>query len=240
MDLIVLNGILITSTVAYLIFMKMEAKKQQAKALTEIMSDYVSILDDLNGELRHYKHDIENILFGLREYINLKDMTSLRDYFQKHVKTKAPSESAISRVLKELKPMKSNLLKGSIIRELYKYEDRELSIHFQTEAVEMEESDELTYFSLLAGELLRAVLRHQSSQEHVAEPDQDISVEIAKKTDDSGQSSIEYQIKGSGFDRRTQLLSRLSVIAQKYRKHERIQAEILSDKDLICKVKVFA
>ena len=238
MNLVVLNGVFITSSVGYMILMSMEARKQQAKALTEIMSDYVSILDDLNGELRHFKHDIENIIFGLREYVALKDMTSLRDYFQKHIKTKSPSESSVAKVLRELKPLNINVLKGSIIREVYKYEGSGLRIRFQTDDIEEVESDALTYFSLLAGELLQVVLVHQSSQRSELEADLDISVEISKKMDAENQSSIEYQIKGSGFNSGSKIVSQLSGTIQKYRKYERLEFETLCEKDLICKVRV--
>lgn len=82
------------------------------------LSIYASTIDDSYQKMRHYKHDITNILLGLRTYIDQKRYEELETYFYKEIVGQSPIINPHYQLLSQIVHITNLPLKGLIISKL--------------------------------------------------------------------------------------------------------------------------
>ena len=230
---LVLFNIATLLVLSWLIIDRFRASQRAgAQAFVEIMTDYVHILEGVNGDLRHYKHDIENILFGLREYINTRDLPGLKTYFSNEVKAHSPSQDSISCALRAMKPLKINVLKGAIIRALYDNKEGGHTITFHCSDIEDTSYENLEIFSIMAGSLLGETLRHLKGER--------IKVSFIEEPSLVQEQGPRLEIESPSIQVNEALKTNLMAICQPYVQHENIKIEALCKGQVVCRIGIGA
>lgn len=134
-------------------------KIRQEKIMIDIMEAYVSVLEDVNADMRHYKHDIENIIFGLREYVESRDYMGLKVYFRQEIQSQSPTQSHTNNIIKALRPVEINVLKGAVLSAVNGAENRSVKLIVDSESIRLESASEMTFFSLMLGEILKEIFK---------------------------------------------------------------------------------
>ena len=98
------------------------------------LADYTKTVDSLYTDIRHYKHDIQNILLSMRFYIDQKDIEALTTFYYSEVLSLSPVNNPVYQLIANLQPLKHTSLKGLICS---KIEDTARNnINFQIEILE--------------------------------------------------------------------------------------------------------
>ena len=107
---------------------KYEVQKQQ----TQIQNDtrYMNEIEAHYNELRRFRHDYQNMLISIDEYLKTDDLKGLREYYQKNL------EPVSNRVLKEkysledLSRVKVKSIKSILFSKLSYAQSQEIEVHF--------------------------------------------------------------------------------------------------------------
>ncbi len=230
LKLVFSNGIVVLLILWIIMYSIRLLRRKQSKLVEEIIIDYMNILETVNEDLKHYKHDIENILLGLGEYIKANDMTNLKTYFINDVKLFSPSQTLLSRALQALNPVRIDVLKGSIIRALYENEESGQNISFYCDSVEDEGFHNVEAFSLMVGGLLNEILIKQN--------DEDVLVSIYHDMDEMNEKRIVYEIKAVVGTSNIKLKPILTTFTEPFSRYRDIKIEAICKDDIICRAAI--
>lgn len=82
------------------------------------LSNYTKTVDSLYNDIRHYKHDIQNVLLGVRLYIDNDDMETLRKFYYSEVLSLSPINNPVYNIISCLQPLRHVSLKGVIFSKI--------------------------------------------------------------------------------------------------------------------------
>jgi hypothetical protein len=218
--------VLVIFLMMFIAYFKWKIRLIQVKERKKIIEDYVSILENKNQELRYYKHDIENIILGLREFIIKEDFDGLKSHFTEDVKRRSPTESAESKNIQALSPLKIQVLKGAVIRALQSYAKNGAQIIIESEVIEEQESTHMVFFALMVGDILRKILLYCE--------DRKIEMTFTQESVALKQRELIFHIRAKGISS-IDAENELMIVTRKYRKYENLEVGIVDADDFICR-----
>ena len=98
---------------------KMESEKIQAEQL----SDYVAKMEEFYEEMRSFRHDYQNILLGLSEYVRTNDIIGLQEYYSKNIESLHSEMQFNNYKLGQLKNLQVREIKGIIASKIIKAQE---------------------------------------------------------------------------------------------------------------------
>lgn len=130
--------IVLLSVLIFLIF-SMRERRQKDLYLEKIVQQeqllaYIDTLEATQRDLRHFRHDLKNILLGFSGYLDENDLTGLKSYFYEHVMPKSKDMDMYRLNFSDLNQMKIVELRGLLLTKLITAENRQL--HVSLEIVE--------------------------------------------------------------------------------------------------------
>ena len=131
-SMIFLLGFLFTTVLSALFYVKMlEEKYQIHRKKYEFMQHYTNEIEKQYTDMRKFKHDYQNILLSLNEYINEEDLSGLRAYF--HNKVEIVSNKMISHdfMLESLSRIKVKEVKSILASKLMMGLEKDIVINFE-------------------------------------------------------------------------------------------------------------
>ncbi len=129
------------------LFMANIAKEIKLKAQQEAydnLMEYAYSVEDMNSEIKGFKHDYVNVLAALSAYIQLKNMSGLTDYFNNKVMNLGQSFYKTNVVFEKLSNVKLLELKGVLSTKLIRAQSLGVKVHFESDVVETLNIDSIT------------------------------------------------------------------------------------------------
>lgn len=115
--------------VLYLAFKqyKMKQREQEIKNF----ESYVASLEQINQDMRKFKHDYINILSTLRIFIDDKNFDGLHTYFYKHILEANHQEQLNQQAMMMLNNLKVNSLKGLVTTKILQAQSHRVPFHIE-------------------------------------------------------------------------------------------------------------
>lgn len=136
---IIVYGVI--STMIFLVLLyslqKEYVTKERQKEL-HYLKEYTEQLEKNYTEMRRFKHDYQNILLSIEEYIQEKDLVKLEEYFYTKIKAASTSIERNNFKLSQLSNLKINELKSLLVNKLSV--SQEMGIDTEIEVAEEIES----------------------------------------------------------------------------------------------------
>jgi two-component system sensor histidine kinase AgrC len=128
-DLVIMNALLtlvfLMSSITYILTIQKALKKNEEN---KKLKTYIMVTQELSEELRRFKHNYRNLLYGLGGYIENKDWESLKTYYDDllHASTEVSSSDIYS-----MRNIKNNALFGLISQKIRSIKDLSQNIGIQ-------------------------------------------------------------------------------------------------------------
>lgn len=116
---IILYGIISTSVLLMLMysFQKDFAVREKEKEM-HYLNEYTTQLEQNYAEMRRFKHDYQNILLSMEDYIKTEDLVGLKDYFYSKIKVTSSEMSQNNFKLSQMGHIKNRELKSILTSKL--------------------------------------------------------------------------------------------------------------------------
>lgn len=116
-------------TIVFLAFkqFKMEQREQQINNF----ESYVASLEQINQDMRKFKHDYINILTSLRTFIDDKNYDGLHTYFYEHILEASHQEQLNQHSMMVLNNLKINSLKGLLTTKILQAQSHQVPFHIE-------------------------------------------------------------------------------------------------------------
>lgn len=102
------------------LFIKESNMSESIKMQSNLLIDYTATIEELYDDIRSYKHDINNILIGIKYFVDQRDMDSIVNYFDKEINDVKSFDIKLYKILTQLHLLKIDALKGLILSKYQK------------------------------------------------------------------------------------------------------------------------
>lgn len=102
------------------LFIKESNMSESIKMQSNLLIDYTATIEELYDDIRSYKHDINNILIGIKYFVDQRDMDSIVSYFDKEINDVKSFDIKLYKILTQLHLLKIDALKGLILSKYQK------------------------------------------------------------------------------------------------------------------------
>lgn len=116
----------------YLAFQRYKLKKREEELRN--FETYVASIEDINRDMRKFKHDYVNMLTSLKTYIDDKNYEGLHTYYYDHILKMDAREQLNEQALMMLNNLKIDSLKGLLTTKILQAQSRQVA--FYVEVVE--------------------------------------------------------------------------------------------------------
>ncbi|MBM7606621.1 two-component system sensor histidine kinase AgrC [Metabacillus crassostreae] len=114
---------------SYLAFKQFKMKQREQEMRN--FESYVASLEQINQDMRKFKHDYVNILSSLRTFIDDKDFDGLHTYFYDHILEANHQEQLNQQAMMKLKNMKINSLKGLLTTKILQAQSHRVPFYLE-------------------------------------------------------------------------------------------------------------
>ncbi|MEK5183772.1 GHKL domain-containing protein [Solibacillus sp. FSL R5-0691] len=116
-------------TIVFLAFkqFKLEQREQEINNF----ESYVASLEQINQDMRKFKHDYINILSSLRTFIDDKNYDGLHTYFYDHILEASYQEQLNQHSMMVLNNLKINSLKGLLTTKILQAQSHQIPLHIE-------------------------------------------------------------------------------------------------------------
>jgi len=121
--------IIIIGFFVYLVIKNIHIKQKEMQ-LKEFNS-YVASLEDINRDMRKFKHDYMNILTSMRHFIDSKNYSELETYFYRHILQTEENEQAHEMAFSMLNCLHIASLKGLLTTKLIQAQTLHVPMHVE-------------------------------------------------------------------------------------------------------------
>lgn len=102
------------------LFIKESNMSESIKMQSNLLIDYTATIEELYDDIRSYKHDINNILIGIKYFVDQRDMDSIVSYFDKEINDVKSFDIKLYKILTQVHLLKIDALKGLILSKYQK------------------------------------------------------------------------------------------------------------------------
>ena len=131
---IFLFGFLITTILSTLLYAKISEEKyqnQRRKDEYEAMQYYTAEIEKHYKDMRKFKHDYQNIILSLKEYINEGDLAGLKEYLQNKVESVSSEMVNHDFMLENLSRIKIREIKSILASKLMRANEKGVATNFE-------------------------------------------------------------------------------------------------------------
>lgn len=114
---------------SYLAFKQFKMKQREQEM--ENFESYVASLEQINQDMRKFKHDYVNILSSLRTFIDDKDFDGLHTYFYDHILEANHQEQLNQQAMMKLNNLKINSLKGLLTTKILQAQSHRVPLYLE-------------------------------------------------------------------------------------------------------------
>lgn len=144
-------------SISIFVFLYIAFKQYQIKQREQIMQNfesYVASLEQINQDMRKFKHDYVNILSSLRTFIDDKNYEGLHTYFYDYILEASHHEQLNQQAMMMLNNLKINSLKGLLTTKILQAQSHQLPFYIEI----IEEVDELPVDPIVLNRIVGIVL----------------------------------------------------------------------------------
>lgn len=124
--------ILLTISISVIIFLAFnQYKMKQRQQEINNFESYVASLEQINRDMRKFKHDYVNILTSLRTFIDDKNYDGLHTYFYDHILEANHQEQLNQQAMMVLNNLKINSLKGLLTTKILQAQSHHVPFHIE-------------------------------------------------------------------------------------------------------------
>lgn len=158
---------LLTISIFTIVFLAIKQfKMEQREHEINNFESYVASLEQINQDMRKFKHDYVNILSSLRTFIDDKNYDGLHTYFYDHILEASQQEQLNQHSMMVLNNLKINSLKGLLTTKILQAQTHQVPFHIEV----VEEITEIPVDPIILNRMVGILL--------------DNAIEAARETED--------------------------------------------------------
>lgn len=145
---------------------KYEVQKQQAQIKND--ARYMSEIETHYNELRQFRHEYQNMLISIDEYLKTDDLKGLQDYYHSNLEPVSERVLKDKYSLEDLSRIKIKSIKSIFFNKLSYAQSRGIETHFESkkelEVIDLKELDLVIALGIILDNAIEASVGHEGSE----------------------------------------------------------------------------